>query len=156
LPVDGYWAVVQTQSRHEHVVRLLLMRLGFETYAPRIRHRGRIAPLFPGYIFVRILDRWWEIRWTSRVIRIVMSGEQPAPVPETFIADIRKREHGGFIKLPLPFKTGQKVRISKGSFAGRIGIYAGMSGKAREAILLELMGRTVQIEMRAGNLNLVG
>jgi transcription antitermination factor NusG len=132
------------------------MRLGFETYAPRIRHRGRIAPLFPGYIFVRILDRWWEIRWTSRVIRIVMSGEQPAPVPDDFLTDLRKRERKGFIQLPLPFKTGQRVRVSRGTFAGNIGVYAGMTSKQREAILLELMGRTVQIEMRAGNLNLVG
>jgi transcriptional antiterminator RfaH len=154
--VVSYWAVVQTHSRHEHIVRLLLMRLGFQTYAPRIKHHGRIAPLFPSYLFVFITDRWYPIRWCPHVLRLLMSGEQPAPVPDDFLADLRKRERKGFIQLPLPFKTGQKVRISKGTFAGRIGIYAGMTSKQREAILLELMGRTVQIEMRAGNLNLVG
>jgi transcription antitermination factor NusG len=84
-----------------------------------------------------------------------MSGEQPAPVPDDFLVDLRKRERKGFIQLPLPFKTGQRVRVSRGTFMGQVGIYAGMSGKQREAVLLELMGRTVQIEMRAGNLNVV-
>jgi transcription antitermination factor NusG len=150
-----YWAVVQTQSQREHIVRLLLMRLGCETYMPRIKHRGRIAPLFPSYVFVRIIDRWYPVRWIPYVIRLIMAGEQPAPVPETFMNEIRKRERNGFVQLPLPFKTGQKVRISKGSFAGHIGIYAGMTGKQRETILLELLGQTVQVELRTGNLRLV-
>jgi transcription antitermination factor NusG len=155
LPVDGYWAVVQTQSRYEHVVRLLLMRSGHQTFLPRIKHRSRIAPLFPGYLFVFIIDQWWEIRWTPHVVRLIMGGEQPAAVPETFIADIRKRQRNGFVQLPLPFKQGQRVRVSRGTFMGQVGIYAGMTGKQREAVLLEFMGRTVQIEMRAGNLNVV-
>ena len=150
------WAVVQTQSQREHAVRLLLMRIGFETYLPRIKHRGRIAPLFPSYVFVRIVDRWYPVRWIPYVIRLIMAGEQPAAVPETFMAEIRKRERNGFVKLPLPFKPGQKVRISKGSFAGHIGVYAGMSGKQRERVLLELLGQIVQVELPAANLSLVG
>jgi transcription antitermination factor NusG len=103
------WAVVQTQSQREHAVRLLLMRIGFETYLPRIKHRGRIAPLFPSYVFVRIVDRWYPVRWIPYVIRLIMAGEQPAAIPETFMADIRKRERNGFVKLPLPFKPGLLV-----------------------------------------------
>ena len=150
------WVVVQTQSRCEHVVRLLLMRTGFETYMPRIKHRGRITPLFPNYIFVRTVDQWYPIRWIPYVIRLIMAGEQPATLSETFLTDLRKRERNGFVQLPLPFKTGQKVRVSRGTFMGHVGIYAGMTGKQRESILLELLGRTVQVEFPTGNLRLVG
>ena len=150
------WVVIQTASQREHIVRLLLMRAGYETYAPRIKQRSRIAPLFPSYIFVKIVNRWYEVRWTVHVLRIIMAGQQPAPVPEHFMADLRKRERNGFIQLPLPFKTGQKVRISKGNLTGRVGIYAGMSGRQREAILLELMGQVTKVELPAGKLELVG
>jgi len=57
----SYWAVAQTEPMREHTVRLLLMRLGYETYAPRIRHRKRIALLFPTYVFVRVIQRWYPI-----------------------------------------------------------------------------------------------
>ena len=48
----SFWAVVQVESQCEHTVRLLLMRAKYETYMPRIRVHGRVAPLFPGYLFV--------------------------------------------------------------------------------------------------------
>ena len=150
------WIVAQTQTQKEHATRLFLMRLGLETYLPRIKHRGRIQPLFPSYVFVHIADQWYQVRWCAGVTRIIMAGETPATVPETFMTQLRKQERGGFIKLPLPFKTGQRVRVSRGTFQGRIGIYAGMSSKQRELVLLELMGQSVQVELPAGKLELVG
>ena len=35
----SFWAVVETEAQHEHTARLLIMRLGYETYLPRIKHR---------------------------------------------------------------------------------------------------------------------
>ena len=42
---------------------------------------------------------------------------------------------------------GQKVRVVRGSFEDRIGIYDGMSGIDRECILLDLLGRQVQVTL---------
>ena len=98
----SFWVVVETEAQHEHTARLLIMRLGYETYLPRIRHRKRITPLFPRYLFVRIIDRWYPVRWTPHVLRILMPGDCPAPDPklESFMMDIRKQERNGLVKLP--------------------------------------------------------
>jgi transcriptional antiterminator RfaH len=144
------WWVVQTEANFEHVTRLLLMRLGFTTYSPRIKIRGRIAQLFPSYIFVCVAERWYPILWTNHVVRLLMAGDQPASVKGEIVSHIRKREVGGFVKLPLPnrrLKPGQKVRVTNGAFQGHIGLYEGMSGHDRERVLLELLGQSVRVEL---------
>jgi transcriptional antiterminator RfaH len=146
----SYWSVVQTEAQREHMVRLLLMRSGFETYLPRIKVRSRIALLFPAYLFVRIVDRFYPVMWTPHVLRLLMAGDQPAYLPDQIIADIRKRERSGFVVLPKQtkiLKQGTKIRISNGSFLGHVGVYDGMSGKERARVLLDLLGRKVVVEL---------
>jgi transcription antitermination factor NusG len=145
----SYWAVVQTEAQREPITRLLLMRLGFETYAPRIRIKQRTALLFPTYVFVRVVDRWYPIVWTAHVVRVLMSGDKPAQLKDAIMADIRKREVGGFVKLPAQrrLKPGQKVSIIAGSFLGQIGLYQGSSSRDRERVLLELLGQKVPVEL---------
>lgn len=146
----SFWAVAQCESQHEHVVRLLLMRQQFETWMPRIKHRGRIALLFPSYLFVRIVDQFYPIMWTPGVIRLLMAGDKPARLKDEIVDNIRKREVGGFVKLPLPIrqlKVGQKVRVISGSFNGHIGLYQGQTSRDRERVLLELLGQAVAVEL---------
>jgi transcription antitermination factor NusG len=143
------WAVVQTEAQREHAVRLLLMRAQYGTYLPRIKVRGRIAPLFPSYLFVELAEmRWYPILWTPHVIRLLMAGDRPAQLSEDIVSQIRKREHNGLVKLPIrQFRKGQKVQITRGSFKGYLGLYEGMSGQNRERILLALLGQTVSVEL---------
>ena len=150
----SYWSVVQTESQREHMVRLLLMRAGFETYMPRIKVRSRIALLFPAYVFVRIAERFYPVMWTNGVIRLLMAGDQPARLPDEIIMEIRSRERGGFVKLPTPskLKKGQNVRISNGNFLGQIGLYDGIGSKERARILLDLLGRKVPVELPESDL----
>ena len=154
-----YWAVVQVESQSEHTVRLLLARAKYETYMPRIKLRGgRIAPLFPGYLFVRIANQFYPVMWTPRVIRILMSGDHPARLPDKIVDEIRKRQIGGFVKLPPPtrLKKGQKVRITRGSFEGQVAVYEGMTGKDRERVLLDLLGQKVSVELPDRDLEPLG
>ena len=144
------WWVVQTEAQREHLVRLLLMRHGFTTYAPRIKIRGRIAWLFPTYLFIAARDQFYSVLWLPGVIRLLMAGDQPAKIPEDIVTQIRKREHNGFVRLPnasRQLRKGQKVRIVRGSFEGQVGLYEGMSGKDRERVLLELLGQVVPVEL---------
>jgi transcription antitermination factor NusG len=146
----SYWAVAQVESQCEHTVRLLLMRARYETYMPRIKTRSRIAPLFPGYLFVRIVDRWYPVIWTVGVVRVLMCGDHPAALAEDIVTSIRKRERAGFVMLPTPskrLKKGQNVRISNGSFHGHIGLYDGMSSHECVRVLLDLLGRKVSVEL---------
>jgi hypothetical protein len=63
------------------------------------------------------------------VIRLVKSGDEPTHVPDEVIAAIRRRERNGAIDLPKKrgLKTGDRVRIVSGLFAGRSGLCAGVS-----------------------------
>jgi len=128
---------------------VLLMRAKYETYIPRIKHRSRIAPLFPSYLFVRAADRWYPVRWTDHVVRLLMSGDQPAQLPEATVASIRKREVGGFVKLPSPprLRKGQPVRVIRGSFEGLLAVHQGMGSRERVWVLLTLMGQQVPVEL---------
>ena len=143
------WWVVQTESQREHIVRVLLMRARYETYLPRIKHRSRISPLFPSYLFVRAVEQFYPVRWTEHVVRLLMLGDQPACLSDKIVDEIRKRQIGGFVKLPPPtrLKRGQRVRITRGSFEGQVAVYEGMSGKDRERVLLDLLGQKVSVEL---------
>ena len=147
----SFWAVAQTEPQREHLVRVWLMRLGYETYAPRVRlRRGRIVRLFPTYILVRIIDRWYPVLWTPHVTRMLMSGDRPACLPDNEVARIRRREVGGFVRLPRNrHKPGERIRIVRGTFEGRMALYEGMSGPERERVLLELLGQMVSVELPA-------
>jgi transcriptional antiterminator RfaH len=150
----SYWAVVQTESQRERFVAGYLERVGFDTYLPQIKLR-RVpeprcyAPLFPTYVFVRIIDRWHAASRAIGVVRLIMAGEHPARLPEEVMEEIRSREgRDGYVKLAQrTLKAGARVRIISGQFQGHIGLYDGQSAKERERVLLDLLGRSVRVEL---------
>src|SRR5215467_4854786 len=114
------WAVVQCQPRQEQLVLTLVKIAVFkdveEIYLPRIRIRKRISPLFPGYVFVRLVDRWYSIATLPGVIRLLMAGDRPARIADEIIQQIRSRERNGLVKLPQAprLRRGQPVRVVRG------------------------------------------
>lgn len=149
----SFWAVAQTEARRERVAALGLQQSRFETYLPQIKTKLRgdwlTQPLFPTYVFVRIVDRWHGIVWGMGIVRVLMAGDQPARLADNVIAQIQEREsRDGFIRLsrrrPL---IGTKVRVLTGQFRDHVGVYAGMSGQERARVLLELLGRSVPVEL---------
>ena len=153
------WYVVQTHPHAEVKASWHLQRQDFETYLPRFRkkrrHAGRVesiaAPLFPRYLFVSVdlaSQRWMSIRSTIGVSRLVCNGDAPAPVPHPVLEALKAREEeDGLIKLDRRprFSPGDQVSILDGAFRGCHGLYEGMSGEERIAILLELLGRKVRV-----------
>ena len=96
--------------------------------------------MFPGYIFVRIEQLWRDIRTLPGVIGPVISGDEPADVPDWIITDIRSREEHGFVVLPkTQLKPGDRVQILTGLLAGRRGRYAGET-RHHAKVLLQLLG----------------
>ena len=75
-------------------------------------------------------------------------GSNPAAVPHGVIDALRQREDTqGFVQLERPprFAPGDKVRVLEGAFCDCYGLYEGMSGRERVAILLDLLGRKVRV-----------
>jgi transcription antitermination factor NusG len=46
--------------------------------------------------------------------------------------------------------VGQRVRLERGCFAGRIGIYEGSDSLERERVLLAILGRQVPVSVGTG------
>ena len=158
----AYWSVAQTESQRENVAAGFLRTEGFEVYLPRIEvkttGRARVVPLFPGYVFVAIVDRWWSVRWTPGVLRLLMVDEAPARIDGKVMSAIRRREDGaGLVQLPKPrgLTRGDRVRITRGSFEQKVGVWEGMSGGDRSRVLIELLGRSVPVSIANGDLVVV-
>jgi transcription antitermination factor NusG len=115
--------------------------------SPRSR---RIVALFPSYLFVSITDRWVCLLSTGGVLDVIRSGDRPAIVKPHEIARMKSQEDGnGVIELPLTkFQPGERVRVTRGPLAERVGIYAGMSARDRVRIMFTMFERQVQIELR--------
>jgi transcription antitermination factor NusG len=153
----SYWAVARTESQREQVAARHLVRRGFESYLPRIKVRKHAEPLFPGYVFVRIVQHWHAVNATIGILHVLLAGDCPAVLAQAIIDEIRARENRhGFIRLPKKIREpGAKVRITRGMFADHPGIYDGASREDRERVLLEILGRKVGIDFEPGDLEFV-
>jgi transcriptional antiterminator RfaH len=153
------WYVVQTQLHAETKAANHLRRQDFPVYLPRYLKRRRharrteivAAPLFPRYMFVAIdqlTQRWRSIRSTIGVAHLICNSDGPAPVPEFVIDELRGREdESGLIRLDAKprFAPGDPVLVIDGIFSASRGLFDGMTGKERVAILLDLLGRKVRV-----------
>lgn len=158
----SFWAVAQTVTNRESFVAERIEESGFEIFMPKTRMRingdMRVIALFPGYLFVRIIDRWRAAAKTMGVLGLIMSGESPACCPDEEIEKIKMQMRGGLVRLPKPepakcaFEIGQTVRIISGSLRGFEAIYDGMGAHERECVLLEILGRMTRVELAPGDL----
>jgi transcriptional antiterminator RfaH len=160
----AFWTVARTNFGHDRQAAENVAFAGFEVFAPRTRTligaRWRTGPLFPSYIFIRIIDRWRMIERTIGVLAIVKAGAAPAVCPDAEIAKLLARADGdGMIRLNArppgmingaPIPPGARVTIAAGPFVGFDAIYQGMSASDRELVLIELLGRQTRVSIAAG------
>jgi transcriptional antiterminator RfaH len=158
------WYVVQTHPHAEAKAAAHLERQGYSIYLPRYlkrrRHARRIeivpAPLFPSYLFVTIdmlTQRWYSIRSTIGVSRLVCRGDEPEVLSTAVINQLQSRHSdAGFVQLDLrpKFTPGDRIRIVTGAFVECFGLYEGMADHERVAILLDLLGRKVRVVLDGG------
>ena len=96
---------------------------GFEVFLPLVQTKRASQPLFRGYFFCRIVDRWRSINTTFGVLCLVRVGDCPARCPTMRSIALKAMIDGhGYIKLPetpaTPIRRqipiGVKVRIAAG------------------------------------------
>jgi transcriptional antiterminator RfaH len=159
-PSSNYWCCAQHETGRE---RLALYTLGlnhYETYLPRIRARRMTvtrklvetaSPLFPGYVFIRIVaGQWWAARRSAGIARIILDGERPAVVPDAVIDAIKAREVDGLVQFASPppeFSPGDRLRIVDGALAGQLAVFKGMKARERIEVLLILLGAPRRVEI---------
>ncbi len=158
-----HWYLVYTKPRQERAARTHLVRQHYETYLPFMRQtrrqRGRrivqAAPMFPRYLFVHLdqsHDNWAPIRSTVGVVSLVRFGQQPARVPDDFIAHLRSREDEQGVQMIVTedLSPGSRVRVAEGALMGYEGVFLARTGQERVAVLLEIMGKTARTVLDVG------
>ena len=89
---------------------------GFEVFLPLVQTKRASQPLFSGYFFCRIVDRWRAINSTLGVLCLVRVGDCPARCPDTEIERLKAMIDGhGFVRLPDRPSTPVKRKIAIGS-----------------------------------------
>jgi transcriptional antiterminator RfaH len=154
-----FWSVVRSLPHREaFAAERLRMDHGFEVFLPLVQTKRASTPLFAGYLFCRIVDRWRSINTTLGVLCLVRTGDCPARCPDREIDSLKAMIDGhGYIKLPevrgapaeRKIAIGAKVRIASGPFGGLNGLYAGQSTRERELILLDLLGPHTPVSIAA-------
>ena len=158
------WYVAHTRPQAEARAREHLLHQGFEAWLPEYRRTRRHArrtdqvlrPLFPRYLFVRLAldaERWRAVLGTAGVQHLV-GGDPPTPLADAVIEAIRARtDDEGLVPVSpvLSLKAGDAVRIAEGPLADLEGVFLDIDEKDRVAILLRLMGRTLRVQVAAGD-----
>lgn len=161
------WYAVRSKPRKEDVLWRQMRAQGFEVFYPRVRvHRvnpraRKLEPYFPGYMFVQTdlgdtgLSRF---QWMPHSLGLVSFGGEPSTIPDSLIAEIRKRVEaiaaaGGEVFEGL--KAGDTIRIQEGPFRGYEAIFdARLPGTERVRVLLEFLGnqRKIPVELNASQI----
>jgi transcriptional antiterminator RfaH len=155
--------VVKTKPCHEAIARANLVALGFEAYVPTVREEIRarakrftvLAPMFPGYIFVR-LDRadanWGRAAHAKGVVELLPRSDSPTPVPERamqWVRDIEAAENAKRAAGPASHvAAGDEVVMLTGAFEGRSAICQASRGE-RVRVLLTIMGVAAEVTVAA-------
>ena len=159
------WFAVYTTPRHEKAVARHFEFRRIESFLPlymemhRWKNGCRVnveQPLFPGYIFARIGRRdSTQVLSVPGVLLIVGSGREPLALPDFEIEALRSGLHLRKFE-PHPYLVvGEKARIKSGSLAGMVGILARKKNSLRVVLTLELIMRSVAVEVDADELERV-
>jgi transcription antitermination factor NusG len=156
-PRPELWFAIRVKSQYEKITSVVLHDKGYEEFAPMYHSRrywsDRVKeldlPLFPGYIFCRFdpLHRL-PVLTSPGVVSIIGVGKNPEPVNDDEIARIRAIVSSGALAYPWPFLlAGQKIAVTRGPLCGVEGFLVSSDNQRRLVVSIELLQRSVAVEI---------
>ena len=112
--------------------------------------------LLPGYIMVNMLindDTWFLVRETNGISDFTGAAGKPMPLEpsdiERFITrPSEEEEEEAPIKIGIPFKVGDRVRVKEGNFENQEGdVDAVDEANGRVTVIINIFGRSVPMEL---------
>jgi transcription antitermination factor NusG len=163
--LEPRWYALSTFSNREKVVAEQLRGRAVDHFLPLYNSLRRWKdrrvqlqlPLFAGYIFVHVAlrDRLQVLEIPSAV-RLVGFGGPPIALAEHEIAAIRRSLTHEVRAEPCPYLTmGKRVRVVSGPLRGLEGIVVRKRNGLRFVISLDLIMRSITVEMNASDLQQV-
>lgn len=161
---ESHWYAAYTRANHEKAVAQQLEYRSVECFFPQYEsirrwkdRRVRLQlPLFPGYVFARLAlrDRLHLLQIPG-VVRLVGFNGQPTPLPVEDIEAIRTSLARTHALQPHRYvQRGQRVRILSGPLEGLTGIIVRQKKCTRFVISLELLMRSVAVEIDISDFSL--
>ena len=160
--IEPLWYAAYTSANHEKRVAQQLRIRNVQHFLPlytsvrqwKDRRVALMLPLFPGYVFVRIaLLDMLRVLQVPGVARVVGFGGRPAALPEEEIDALRAALGRGLRAEPHPFlRSGRRARIKAGPLAGLEGILVRRKNRTRLVLSVELIQRSVQVEIEQADL----
>lgn len=160
------WFAVYTSARHEKTVARQLEERCIERFLPlyrssrRWKDRRKLVDLalFPSYVFVRIEARdKLRVLQVPGVVSLVTCNGQLAALPEQEIDALRSGLDHGVYAEPCPYlRVGRRVRVARGPLAGAEGVLIKKKDKCRVVISLDVLMRSVAVEVDGADLEAAG
>lgn len=158
-PSPSSWYLAQLKPNSLKIALRNLTRQGFECFAPMHettrRRAGRFvtatAPLFPGYIFVRIDEPGGvrTVNGTLGVTSLVSFAGRAAQVPDGLVQGLRARCNDENLLQAQRLNVGDMVTITRGPLAGFVGRIDRLAPDQRVWVLLDMMGRQTLVRAPA-------
>lgn len=160
------WYCFKALPKKEHIACEFLKRLEeVDTFCPRISfikrtRRGKVRfveSLFPGYVFVHVDLRknYRQIRSIQGIRDVVAFGERVPHIPDDIIKGLKEQVGKDDQKdLAEPeLEPGREVVITEGPFKElKAVVSSGMNARQRVAVLLEFLGRQMEVHIPADDL----
>jgi transcription antitermination factor NusG len=155
------WYAIQTRSRFEKSVAAQLGAQEVEHYLPAFgqlrqwKDRKKLVeqPAFPGYVFVRFIDRGAARLGILKIpgaVRILARGDSLEPVPEEEIEAVRRLlQLSGKCRTHPFVKEGTRVRVRRGPLRDVEGILIRIKNHDRLVVSIELLSQAVATEVDA-------
>ena len=157
--LEQLWYVLHTKSRHEKVVNDGLLKKSIEVYLPLVTVRSKRrdrkvmirVPLFPGYIFVRTdlhPNSHLEVVKTAGAVRLIGNKQGPVPVPDETVNSLQIMvESNHLVTTGNRLKSGDRVMVVYGPFAGVVGTFVRHGSKGRVIVNIEALGQYAGVEV---------
>jgi transcription termination/antitermination protein NusG len=153
----SFWYALYTRSRHEQLVKKQLDHKGIVNFLPlyakmsqwKDRKKEIRLPLFPGYVFVKIVvQERMEVLKSFGAVHIVGDGCTPLPIEDEQIENMRSFVERGLRCNPHPYlAVGNRVRIHDGPLRGFEGILIRMKNRDRFVLSVDLIQRSISVEI---------
>lgn len=161
------WYAVRTRSKCEKMVALTFRDKGIEQYLPifrevhqwKDRRKTVELPLFPGYLFARLVSSrpaQLPVLRTEGVVGILGRPDMFEPIPDHEIEGVRQlvATSVGFCAHPL-LQEGSWVQVKRGALKGVEGLLVRVKNQSRLVLSISLLSRSISTEIDLSDVQLI-
>jgi transcription antitermination factor NusG len=151
------WYALYTCPRHEKRVAEQIKQRSISCFLPlyrsvrrwKDRRKELDLALFPGYVFVRVArQEQLQVLKVAGAVRFVCANGHPVPLPDEEMESLMNATARGVRTEPHPYLTaGRRVRVRYGPLAEARGILVRRKDKFRIVVSLDLLMRSVGVEV---------